>query len=265
MVNLVRSAKSGSDWTRFDLAAYNISIVEQDQDIFFGGSLPPYTGPVGFVQHEARVHGLDLPSLALIKRLRLAMRLIEGEESCVDDFTAGILRALGYETEETVVLSQKNIRLYMCGKTVYTKTDVCILDDSFEILLLAQEDKSHICESDPEAQLVAEAVAAFQANNEIRVNERFVQPLQRYVFPGITMVGTFPRFYKIAVTADLDQAIRYGDYPPTETIVYRHTPRVPGGRNEGMKPLMNRQLIMQCYEAFKGFVFPKEGACPSYD
>ena len=72
MANLIRFAKSGSDWTTNELAAYNISIIEQDQDAFFGGPLLPFTGPVGFVQHEGRVRGLDTTSLPLIKRLNLA-------------------------------------------------------------------------------------------------------------------------------------------------------------------------------------------------
>jgi hypothetical protein len=254
MANLTRSAKSGSEWTTNELLAYNISVVEQDQDTFFGRPLPPYTGPAGFIQHEDRVQGLDAASLALIKRLDLAMKIFEGEESAVDDFAAEVLRALDYETEQTVVRTQKTIRLFMCGELVHAKTDVCLMDANSEILLLVQEDKTHMSPMDPEPQLVAEAVAAFQNNNSIRRNVLFLQPLQRQIFPGITMVGTFPRFYKVTVTADLDLSIRGGNYPSTETIVLRHTPRVPRRQSEGMRPLINRQLVLRCYEAFKRFV-----------
>jgi hypothetical protein len=76
------------------LYAYNIVIHEQDQDQFFGGQLPVYAGPVGFVEHEDRVQGLDAPSLALIKRLDLAMKILDSEESAVDDFAAELLRAI---------------------------------------------------------------------------------------------------------------------------------------------------------------------------
>ncbi|OAX34394.1 hypothetical protein K503DRAFT_785802 [Rhizopogon vinicolor AM-OR11-026] len=187
MENLVRLAKPGNGWSSNELIAYNISIVERDQNTFFNGDLPVYTGPASFVQYR-----LDASSLALIKRLNLAMVVMEDEDSAVDDFTAMLLRVLGYETEQTVIYTQKNIRLSICGEEVYTKTDVCVMDVNYELLLLAQEDKSHIKLADPEPQLVAEVIAAFQANNSNRV------------FPGITMVGTFPRFYKIEVTADLD-------------------------------------------------------------
>jgi hypothetical protein len=157
--------------------------------------------------------GLDAPSLALIKRLDLAMKVMEGEETAVDDFAAELLRAMGYETEDTVVRTRKNIRLTMCGELVFAKTDVCLLDVNSEIFLLVQEDKTHINPSDPEAQLIAEAIGAFQENNAKRVNELFLKPLQTQTIQGITMVGTFPRFYKITVTADLDRCVRFGEYP----------------------------------------------------
>ncbi|OJA17102.1 hypothetical protein AZE42_13914, partial [Rhizopogon vesiculosus] len=130
------------------------------------------------------------------------MVVMEDEESAVDDFTAELLWALGYETEQTVICTRKNILFSICGEEVYAKTDVCVVDVNSELLLLAQEDKSHIKLADPEPQLVAEATAAFQANNSNRVNNLFIDPLPKQVFPGITMVGTFPRFYKIEVTAD---------------------------------------------------------------
>ncbi|KIJ58274.1 hypothetical protein HYDPIDRAFT_34345 [Hydnomerulius pinastri MD-312] len=36
MANIIRSAKSGSDWTSNDLAAYNIAVHRQPADTFFG-------------------------------------------------------------------------------------------------------------------------------------------------------------------------------------------------------------------------------------
>ncbi|KAF8500087.1 hypothetical protein BU17DRAFT_102564 [Hysterangium stoloniferum] len=255
MANIIRLAKSGSEWGMSDLLAYNISIVERDQNTFFNGPLPIYTGPAGFIQYEDRVQGIDAPSLKLLKRLDLAMRVMEGEESAVDDFAVHLLEAMGYETEQTVIRSRKSIRLNMCGEQVYAKTDVCVINLDSELLLLVQEDKSHINQADPEPQLVAEAIAAFQANNFNRVNNLLIDPLPKQVFPGITMVGTYPRFYKIEVTNDLDMCIRGGTYPATRTIVERHTPRVPRRRSDGMRPLDNRMLILRCYEAFKQFVF----------
>jgi hypothetical protein len=77
MADIIRLAKSGSDWGTNELHAYNISLVEQDQEYFFEGPLPTYTGPAGFLQHEDCVQGMDASSLALIKRLDLAMKIME--------------------------------------------------------------------------------------------------------------------------------------------------------------------------------------------
>ncbi|KAF8884118.1 hypothetical protein BD779DRAFT_1674210 [Infundibulicybe gibba] len=243
MANLIRLAKLGSSWGRNELDAYNIAVVEQEQELFFGGPfpayLPAYTGLDGFTTHENRVQELDESTLSLMKRFDLAMRVVEGEESAVDDFVVELLRVLKYETKQT--------------------PDICILDPDSGILLLAQEDKSHINLQDPEAQLIAEAIAAFQTNNKKRTDQLFLDPLEECIFPGITMFRTFPRFYKIRVTAELDQCVRHGTYPATKTTVYRHTPRVPGRSIDGMKPLDNRKHILQCYEAFKRFVLPGYG------
>ena len=265
MANLIRVAKSGSDWGPNDLDAFNISIIEQDQETFYGGPLSEIVqihkreGLVSFLQHEGRVEGLDDSLLALIKRLDLAMKITAGEESAVVDFTAELLRAIGYEKKSTVVCTRKDIRFIMCGEPIYAKTDVCILDHVSEILLLVQEDKSHIRPQDPESQLIAAAIATFQSNNAIRVNDLFQNPLPTMVIPGITMTGTFPKFYKIEVTADLERCVRYGQFPAVKTIVYRHTPRVPGRRSDGMRPLDNREHIVRCYGGFGlAFVERKE-------
>jgi hypothetical protein len=61
-----------------------------------------------------------------------------------------------------------DLPLLICSEQIYATTDVCILDRSQnDILLLVQEDKR----SEPisaRAQLVAEAVAAFNKNNARR-------------------------------------------------------------------------------------------------
>jgi hypothetical protein len=124
-------------------------------------------------------------------------------------------------------------------------------------LLLVQEDKRHLEPTDPEPQLIAEAIAAFATNNQAREQTLGRAPLPSKVMAGITMVGTSPTFYKIKVTQELVTAIGQGAYPQMVTIVYAHVPAIPRPNrrwNEGMKPLDNRQIILSCYEAFKKFV-----------
>jgi hypothetical protein len=109
MANLIRLAKSGNDWGTNKLMAYNISVVERDQNTFFNCPLPAYTSLMGFVQYEDLVQGLDVSLLALTKHLNLSMKVMDGQELAVDHFTAELLRALGYETKQMDISMQKNI------------------------------------------------------------------------------------------------------------------------------------------------------------
>jgi hypothetical protein len=52
---------------------------------------------------EDHIEGLDSSSLALIKHLNLTMKVMDCEESTMDDFTAELLLVLGYEMEQTVI------------------------------------------------------------------------------------------------------------------------------------------------------------------
>src|SRR5260221_12647506 len=74
---------------------------------FCGTGLPEYTGPEGFIRVRC-----SFPRPDQAPRSR-----DEGEETAGDDFAAELLRAMGYETEDTVVRTRKNIRLTMPTET----------------------------------------------------------------------------------------------------------------------------------------------------
>ena len=72
------------------------------------------------------------------------------------------------------------------------------------------------------------------------------------------MTGTSPSFFMIPITQDLSRSVERGQFPPTPTVVTGHVPDLPRPNrrfSEGMKPLDNRRSILQCYEAFKRFIF----------
>ena len=72
--------------------------------------------------------------------------------------------------------------------------------------------------------------------------------------PGITMIGTAPIFYRIPVSTQLLDALVTSTYPKEETVVFRFTPPVADEGayfSEGMRPLDNRRVVLQCFEAFK--------------
>jgi hypothetical protein len=113
--------------------------------------------------------------------------------------------------------------------------------------------KCHLSRDNPEPQLIAEAISAFYENNA-KLRAAGFPPLQSKTFAGITMVGTAPTFYKIPVTEQLLISLATSQYPPQVTIVEKFIPPVPLPAklaNDGMKPLVNRRIISQCFEAFK--------------
>jgi hypothetical protein len=69
------------------------------------------------------------------------------------------------------------------------------------------------------------------------------------------MIGTSPTFFKIPITVELVRCVQRGEYPATPTVMIGHVPELPRPNREGMKPLDNRRIILQCYEAFKQFVY----------
>jgi hypothetical protein len=257
MSQLIRSAKSGSDWTTNELRAYNITVVYQDAATFFERpDLPRPNINSDVLTAPDPNDAADDNAYELLRHMDLAMSPAPAEESAVDDFAVLLLRALGYTRRGRVFRTRKDIPLVICGENRHAKTDVCIVDDN-EILLLVQEDKRHLENSDPEPQLIAEAIAAFAANNQIRQQTLAQPPLPSKVMAGITMKGTAPTFYKINVTTELITSVGGGVYPDIPTVVYAHIPSIPRPNrrwSEGMKPLDNRRIILSCYEAFKKFV-----------
>ena len=185
--------------TRPFLREYNIvSKLERDEIQFFG---EPIDG-ISLSELSSEILECEEPSRFMeneiyqfLRRLKMAYRTRKGDEGAVDDFSAEVLKIMGYEKVGRTVCINMNIRLLMCGHTTRAQTDVCIIG-SEEVLLLLQEDKSYISTDDAEAQLIAEAVAAFQYNNRVR-RDRGAEGLDEHIFPCIKMCGTHPVFYKV--------------------------------------------------------------------
>lgn len=258
MAHIPRVPKSGREWTANELAAYNIRVELQDAATFFG--VPRLPAPVVTPEEILVAHDVDETTTddgyTFIRTMDLAMSIAPHEESAVDDFAVALFRACGYSRKGRVVRTRKKIPFLICGQNRHVETDVCIMDDN-AIILLLQEDKGHLDGSDPEPLLIAEAIAAFAANNHMRERALGFPPLHHKVMRGTTLKGTSPTFYKIPVTTDLVAAVQRGEFPESETVVHAHIPAIPRPARrwtEGMKPLDNRKIILSCYEAFKQYV-----------
>jgi hypothetical protein len=256
MASLLRSAKSGSDWGPNELLAYNIDIQFQDAATFF--AVNPLPQPAVADEVLTRLDADDMTTdsnYKLVRYMDLAMNPVPAEDPAVVDFAVCLLTLLGYAPRTRMTRARADIPLTNCGQQCHAKTDVCIVDE--DDILLVQEDKRHKERKDPEPQLIAEAIAAFQANNTRRARVLDEEVIDAKVMPGITLVGSSPTFYKIPVTKQLSQAVALGHFPATQTIVYAHLPAVPRPAcrlSEGMKPLDNRRHILACCEAFRQFV-----------
>jgi len=71
------------------------------------------------------------------------------------------------------------------------------------------------------------------------------------------MVGAVPTFNRIPITVDLVHRVQTGSFPPQVTLVQRYVPPVPNAiayPEEGLVPLANRAIVLQCFQAFKAFV-----------
>ena len=257
MTNLLRTAKLGSDWSQAELHAYNIVVEFQDAPTFFGVNPLPQPAVAGeLLNNVAADDMVNDANYKLLRYMDLAMDPVPAQESAVDDFAVHLLTLLGYVPRARMARTRADIPLTICGQECHAKTDVCIVD-SDDILLLVQEDKRHKEPKDPEPQLVAEAIAAFQTNNYRRTHILGQDPIAHKLMPGISLKGTSPIFYKIPVTIQLAQSVALGVYPAVPTVVHAHLHAVarPARRlSEGMKPLDNRATIFACYEAFKRFV-----------
>ncbi|KIM42619.1 hypothetical protein M413DRAFT_408518 [Hebeloma cylindrosporum] len=251
MANLLRTAKSGNDWTQAELAAYNITIVTQTKAQFFETNNfpePTYRSLVLFMADTSG--GNTTNEDGEEKKAR-----IPNQEAHVIHFTYELLGALDYDDNEhrRLLSSRCTLPFLICGENASVRTDVCVLESNRSISLLVQEGKGLPSTKDPEPQLIAGAIAAFAANNNKR-ERNSLTPLDTIMFPGLTMCGTTPVFYKITVTSALSEAVQQGTYPNVETRVFRYVPDLPDPNSEGMRPLSNRVEILRYLLAFKKFM-----------
>jgi hypothetical protein len=105
----------------------------------------------------------------LIAYIELAM-IPEMGEAAMIDFTVNLFKAVKYVRRNRLSRTRMDLPLLICGENRHAKTNVCLLDyPQNEILLVVQADKDlEHGPIDSPAQLIAEAVAAFNKNNAQR-------------------------------------------------------------------------------------------------
>jgi hypothetical protein len=287
MANLPRSAKSGGDWTVNELRAYNISVVDQSVQEFFGISEAEIAArPLPVSQTLLTAESMPSRPPASKQEVQFFSLMLDAQANKpvhVDEFVAFLLDLLGYdelpEENETilrVIRSHTEMGFLMCGMDVSATPDVAVQHrwrERLRCVLLVQEDKVRpsyhrqrdmaflmilqltTCGKVAWPQLIAAAIAAYSENQYRRVTEG-LPPQLSCIIPGITMAGTWPTFYKIPVTSALLTAVETGQYPSEPTVVERCIVPVPDPsvRPLGLQPVVNRKFLFQCFDAFKSFM-----------
>ena len=255
-MNFIRSAKSGDDWSKNELIAYNISISPVPAEEFFSSVAEPsldhldpniLTAPIG----ESKSANLSNAVIKYLSYLDLAVKATQ--ESFINDFAARTLDLLEYDERGTVISTRFAIPLTICADAnQITQTDVCLIYHRTMVLLVLMEDKILSNRTDAQFQVVAEAIAAFQLNNQKR-EENGLAALAVMTIPCITMKGTRPTFYLVPVTQELSNSVIGGVYPATETRVLKCVTLAEHKRptNEGMEDTEYRKLALKRLLAFK--------------
>ncbi|KAF8230755.1 hypothetical protein L208DRAFT_1400023 [Tricholoma matsutake] len=292
-----RPPKKCSAWTSDDLHTHNIKVVDTDVATFFGiNELPrpaiseailatvlpsPSENPADALSSLDKDDRLFLTHLHEAIRPHHVVRNDDTNSSPVMNFAYHLLNMLGFTGDkgDRIVRRHQDMPLFMCGQYTHAVADVCVFHPNSEtVLLLVKEDslpdgpQSHGRSSgeeestrgDPEAQLLAQAIAVFQMHNRALRLMR-LPPVETKIVPAIVMRGTTPVLYKFEITAGLVEAVQTSRYPPKVTRVQRMTPpvaRTESLREEGMGAVDNRVVFLGCLDAFKEVVWMESSFSP---
>ena len=223
MANIIRSPKSGNDWGLYEISAYNITVTAQSpQEFFHRKPEAPFkllgVDPL-LIDSDIDAEDSDVPdnmAFQYLTHLNLATTHLE---SSITDIARETLRILGFVERNLALSTHFMIPLTICGEVQFTRTDVCLLTRQTMILLILQEEvTAYECTWEPQNQVIASAIAAYQHNNKQR-QCRGLPTLDAMTIPCITMVDMQPTFYLVPVTQELSDAVATGQYPQTSTRV----------------------------------------------
>lgn len=266
----------GSEWTDRELDFFKIKIKQENTfENFFGkkpllvSDFPPHIQDIlsTDLSHVSAMKNVNWGSITnrqlsrFIKHIFAVTKTHTNEESAVDDFARTLLECFDYDSGDLAIRSREELTLEMCGSRTSAKPDLCVETSTLTIKLLVQEDKSYRVSMDktlsnthPEAQVIAEAIAAFQENNKIR-KRLHLCPENSQLIPCITMLGTYPTFYLFKVTKELAEAVRDGEEPEENSIVLRYAIPIEGLLlGDALLDNDIKLSAFQCYMALKNYL-----------
>lgn len=235
---IYRTYLSEREWSEAQLKDYNIEINNVNANTFFNQSIEDVTldeVPESILKCITSKDIIDDedPGYDFLRFHDILMS--GGLENTVNNFTKELLRILKFRGSRRIITTCQHIPLTMCGTYTIVETDVCVQNND-----------------NPEPQLVAKAIATFQYNNKIRRRHLRKEELTSYIFPCITMVGSYARFYKIPITQELNLSVIDGYKPILKTEIQCFDPLEKDLINVlGMTQLQNRKKILQCFKLMR--------------
>jgi hypothetical protein len=232
-------------WTWADLTAYNIKFCSPPMKAFFGiDVLPPVPMTSGFATTEVSFRMHHQEDIALTFAMKQATYAYGNVKPAVELFATKLLDAIGYTSTRRLLILHQDLQLEICDKMRHAKPDISLVQadirhNILKTLLIVHEDKKRTS-SDSSPQMMAEAVATFQYNNDLRYMRGLPSCHHQVSYlgimyitnmltitqdiPAIILVGSHPIFYIVPVTSELVDAIRRGKHPKNETVVRRFEP-----------------------------------------
>ncbi|KJA18688.1 hypothetical protein HYPSUDRAFT_69748 [Hypholoma sublateritium FD-334 SS-4] len=193
---LIRSAKSGSDWTYNELHACDISITP--------------TSPANFPQVGAD-SSLDHPVPSILTSLAT-----DADDPNLSEAASEYLGCLHLAARpHTAVETRYAIPLFVCGEKWVVQADVCVIHQPTTMLLVLAEDKTtfnNTAAYEVEVQVVAEAVQRAENGRPI---------LEVMTIPCITTSSITLTLYLGPVTKEVSYIVITDQYPASQTQVLK--------------------------------------------
>lgn len=131
MSTLTRSAKPAKSWTANDLLAFNIQVISEDLQTFFGVASLPASDVLPMIwnriDYSPAPGHRDPPAARFFARLNGVAERFD-EVSAVKDFTLSLLDTFGYDGINAFVCSGTKIPFITCGQNVSAKPDIVIIN-----------------------------------------------------------------------------------------------------------------------------------------
>ncbi|KAG2075811.1 hypothetical protein BDR04DRAFT_1090537 [Suillus decipiens] len=259
MAHLRRVVNSDIEWMGVDLKAYHITVSFQTKRNFFGVPhlpLPTHPTLVSYMNNE-RSQDASGRTKKLLHYLDISV--IKQTLACGGDadanFMAKLLETLGYDDHRRIIFICHPLPLTVCGTSLSVEMDISIIEDNEVLMLVCSEarmERTRMLYA--EAAVITGAIAAFGANNKVRVASH-LPPLSAMTIPAIVIMngGKF-FFYKIPVTAELSEAVARGTYPTNETHVLGYIPLLHTSSMSMANVHIRKPEFLAFLAAFKQFV-----------